>query len=217
MIDWLEIDSNVKKFEDNLRVPNGVLSFVNFINIRDENDLLKIPKEGGCYWIWTNESILHSFHLHITPSKFDGGEIIYNGIAKDDIRGRIKKHLFGIPNEPMSAISVDILLEDYKGSHRKKAIADKGRTAFFARERILNRNTLLLLNFTDVEKKFIENSTHSIFFRNGINITDDKHHKHQYRVYYLCGFKSASYGDIIEKKWREQNGLPKLCTYKKGR
>ena len=36
----------------------------------------------------------------------------------------------------MSAISIDLLLEEFKGSHRKKASSNKGNTAFFNNKRI---------------------------------------------------------------------------------
>ena len=54
-------------------------------------------------------------------------------------------------------------------------------------------------------------------FINGINITEPKHNAFTYKVFYVSGLTSASYTDFIEKKWREKYGLPRLCTYSKGR
>lgn len=216
-MDWLKIDKELKSFEDELPVPDGILTSITSIELENISDLVEIPREGGCYWIWTNELIKHSFHTSDIPEELDGGEIIYNGIAKDDIRGRIRKHLFGETNEGMSAISIDLLLEDFKGSHRKKALGEKGNTAYYDKKRIRSKAHLINLNFSPLEIEFIDQSDHDIVFRNGINITEEKHKEFSFRVYYICGFTSSSYGDIIEKRWRELYGLPRLCTYKKGR
>jgi hypothetical protein len=109
---WNDIDLIVRRFEDTLDIPDGKLCGVTSIAVDNETDILKIPNKGGCYWIWTNENIEHAFHNNKLPEKLDNGEIISNGIANDDIRGRIRKHLFGNVEEGMSAISVDLLLVD---------------------------------------------------------------------------------------------------------
>lgn len=220
--DWFTIDNELLDYEKTLNIPNGRLEDVYSIQLLNENDLKKIPNEGGCYWIWTNEPIIHSFHPVTTknplPVPFDGGEIVYNGIAKDDVRGRIKKHLFGNVNEGMSAMGIDLLTYEYKSSHRKKAFSsDKSKAPYLNGTKISTKETLLKINLSNDEKEFVIESNHPIYFRNGINITEDKHKNFCYKVYFLCGFKSASYGDIIEKRWRESYGLPKLCTYSKGR
>ena len=214
---WNDIDLRVKEFEDSLEIPNELLVGVEFVSLKKEDDLTKIPKKGGCYWIWTNEKINHSFHKHDLPKKVKYGEIIYNGISKDDIRGRIRKHLFGKVNEGLSAISVDLLLFEYKGSHRKVALSDKGNTAYLNNRRIRTKNEALNLNLSIDENIFVRNSDHPIHFRNGINITEKKHKDFSFKVYFLSNLRSNSYGDIVEKKWREKNHLPRLCTYKKGR
>jgi hypothetical protein len=190
-INWNDIDIKVKEFEDSLEIPDGNLNGVNCVLLKNEADLFKIPNQGGCYWIWTNKNIIHTFHKSKLPDGFDGGEIIYNGIAKDDIRGRIKKHLFGKIEEGMSAISMDLILTDYKGSHRKKALADKGNTVYFNNIRIRNKEDLLMLNLSNIENGFIKQSDHPIYFRNGINISESKYLDFSFRVYFLSGFKSA--------------------------
>lgn len=92
---WLEIDAEIVRNENKVVIPDLSLTGVPFLDLIKELDLKKIPKGGGCYWIWTNEKLNHSFHNHKIPAEINGGEIIYIGIAKDDVRGRIKKHLFG--------------------------------------------------------------------------------------------------------------------------
>lgn len=215
---WKEIDTEIYNFENNLIIPNETLENVPSIIIKNFEDLGKIPKEGGCYWIWTDRIINHSFNRNKHPEKFNNGEIIYNGIAKDDIRSRIQKHLLGNVEEGFSAISIDLYLNTEVKSHKKKICSKKGNSAYFENNRIRNKELCKNLNFTDDEISFINNSnSEEYYFRNGINVTEEKHINHTYKVYYLSGFKSLSYGDIIEKRWREKFGLPRLCTYNKGR
>lgn len=216
---WIEIDSKVVEFEGGLEIPNEKLDDVNEVTITRLSDLEDIPKEGGCYWIWTTELIKHSLHPNWQnfPKPVRGGEIIYNGISKDDIRGRIQKHLFGKVNEGMSAIGVDILLEKYEGSHRKKAFCIKGKAPYLDGNKITCKEQFLNVNLSDEERSFVNASNFQIHFRNGINISESKHLDFVFKVYFLAGFKSASYGDIIEKEWRKRYGLPKLCSYRKGR
>ena len=109
---WKEIDIEIYNFENNLIIPNETLENVPSVIIKNFEDLGKIPKEGGCYWIWTDRIINHSFNRNKHPEKFNNGEIIYNGIAKDDIRGRIQKHLLGNVEEGFSAISIDLYLKN---------------------------------------------------------------------------------------------------------
>ena len=217
MSKWLSIDQDVKAYEDTLEIPTADLAEVDMVLVKDPADIKKIPNVGGCYWIWTNEEILHSFHSNKFPERFDGGEIIYNGISKSGIAGRIYKHLAGRVTEGMSAISVDLLIEDYRGSHRKACLASKANTAFHAGHRIRDREEVLKLNLSAIEADFVNATQHDLHFRNGINITDDKHQPFDFRVYFLGGFVSASFADIIEKRWRDEFGLPRLCTYSKGR
>ncbi len=80
-----------------VEIPNSALDQVDFVDLEAKEDFEKIPSGGGCYWIWTNEPVNHSLHKNSTPSPFDDGEIIYNGIAKDDVKGRIFHHLLGAP------------------------------------------------------------------------------------------------------------------------
>ena len=220
--EWFNIDSKLLEYEQTLKIPNERLVDVYSIELFDEKDLKDIPNEGGCYWIWTDEPILHSFHpvssKNPLPVAFDGGEIVYNGIAKDDVRGRVKKHLFGTVNESMSAMGVDLLTYEYNGSHRKQAFSsNRSKAPYLDGLKISSKETLLKINLSKDETEFVNKSNHPIYFRNGINITEEKHRAFSYKVYFLCGFKSASYGDIIEKRWRESYGLPRLCTYSKGR
>ncbi len=215
---WQDIDAQICEFEKSIPIPNETLENVDWVIVKSANDLLKIPKAGGCYWIWTDRDIHHSFNNKRHPAKFDSGEIIYNGIAKDDVRGRVQKHLVGHPEEGFSAISVDLYPNSNVESHKKKACSAKGNSAYFNQQRIRNKNYLANLNFSPEEITFIDSEEGAEFyFRNGINVTDAKHVNNTYKVYFICDLKSLSYGDIIEKRWREKYGLPRLCTYNKGR
>ena len=92
---WLEQEKVFLKAISGVEIPNEKLENVDSILIKSIADINSIPSGGGCYWIWTNEPVKHSLHKHNTPKLLNGGEIIYNGIAKDDVKGRIFHHLFG--------------------------------------------------------------------------------------------------------------------------
>lgn len=191
------------------------LSDVEYIIPEDASDL-NIMNGGGCYWIWTDEPVKHSLHKHRTPNSFENGEVIYNGIAKDNVKGRILNHLFGLEDAGWSAISLDIYTKN-SVSHRKKACSAKGKVPYLSNLPIKTRDQLLKLHLSEVEKVYIKSTDLNIyFFRNGINIMDYKHKNYKFRVYYITGL-SSSYMDFIEKEWREKYGLPKLCSYSKGR
>lgn len=218
-MDWHKIDTELSIYESSLLIPDGQLKGVPAIIIKSPTDLTRIPKSGGCYWIWTNEPVLHSFHPNskVFPTGFDGGEIVYNGISKDDIRGRIQRHLLGKVEEGMSGIGLDLLTFEYKGSHRKKAYSTDGKAPCIDGKRITTIEQLRQIGLSKEEKVFLDGCTHAVYFRNGINVTEEKHKKFVFKVYFLSNLKSYSYGDIVEKKWREINGIPKLCSYSKGR
>jgi hypothetical protein len=187
--------------------------------VKNKNDLNDIPNGGGCYWIWTNEPVKHSLHKHSTPKVFNKGEIIYNGIAKDDVKGRVFHHLFGFFDAGWSGISLDIYTNDSK-SHRKKACSSTGKVPSIKIkdkfQPIKSKNQLLKLHLSNTEKKYIQSSASNIFFfRNGIDITEQKHKNYIFKIYFIIGLKSL-YLEYIEKEWR-QFGLPKLCSYSSGR
>jgi len=221
-----------------VKIPNNTLNNVDFIIPKNIVDFEKIPIGGGCYWIWTSEPVFHFFHKNPTPEIFDGGEIIYNGIAKDDVKGRVKHHLLGEVNAGWSGISLDIYFDETT-SHRKKALSEKGKVPFIKERKIIKRGNkkrghkkgdeikyykpirtkedVIKIYLSDKEKNRIQNSeVGKIYFRNGIKIFDEKHSEFEFRVYYMIGL-SPLYVAFIEKKWREDFGLPKLCSYLSGR
>ncbi|MCW5910758.1 MAG: hypothetical protein KIT62_06775 [Cyclobacteriaceae bacterium] len=233
---WLQEEQKFLQAIQDVKIPNAQLEDVALIVPKVIIDLDSIPKGGGCYWIWTNEPVLHSLHKNPTPLPFNGGEIIYNGIAKDDVKGRVKHHLFGEVDAGWSGISLDIHFGDTT-SHRKKALSEKGKVPYIKEKKVLQRKTkqhikgdevdvfkairskddFLKIYLTDSEKTIIETVGYEkIYFRNGIDIREDKHKNFEFRVYYITGLSSL-YLDFIEKKWREDVGLPKLCSYSSGR
>lgn len=117
---WLEHEKKFLNAIKDVEIPNQKLTNVDFILLKRSADINSIPSGGGCYWVWTNEPVNHSLHKHKTPDTFNSGEIIYNGIAKDDVKGRIFHHLFGFEDAGWSGISLDIYTKK-SASHRKKA------------------------------------------------------------------------------------------------
>jgi hypothetical protein len=212
---WLEQE---KKFLDAIKdveIPNQKLTNVDFILLKTSADVNSIPSGGGCYWIWTNEPVKHSLHKHKTPDIFDSGEIIYNGIAKDDVKGRIFHHCFGFEDAGWSGISLDIYTKK-SVSHRKKACSQTGKVPYLNNQPIKTKNQLMQLYLSENEKNYINGNEGDVFyFRNGINITEEKHINYDFRAYFITGLTSL-YLEHIETKWREF-GLPKLCSYSSGR
>lgn len=235
---WQQEEQKFLQAIQNVKIPNANLDDVAFVVPKLSADIDDIPIGGGCYWIWTNEPVRHSLHKNKIPDKFDNGEIIYNGIAKDDVRGRVKHHLFGDVDAGWSGISLDIYFGDTI-SHRKKALSEKGKVPYIIAQKIVKRgnkkNGLIkgdeidifkpIRSKEDFEKLYLseEEKTQLInadagktFFRNGIDLTEAKHSSYEYRVYFITGLSSL-YLEFIEKKWRDDNGLPKLCSYSSGR
>lgn len=235
---WIEEDKKLLSAIKDIKIPNNKLESVLYKEIRNNADLDEIPNNSGCYWIWTNEPVRHFLHKHKVPDPISGGEIIYNGISQKSIRGRIENHLFSSFEEGRSGISLDIYTEE-SGSHRKKALSETGKVPYIQLEHTLNRSnsvknlkkgdmvlkytlirnkdSLLILQLSDKEKVFIkETDFEKIHFRNGINLTEEKHKNYKYVVYFIDNI-SVLYLNHIEKKWRESYGLPKLCSYSSGR
>ncbi len=212
---WLEQEKKFLNAIKDVEIPNEQLEDVDFKLLKNNEDINSIPSGGGCYWIWTNEPVKHSLHKHKTPKSFNGGEIIYNGIAKDDVKARVFHHLFGFEDAGWSGISLDIYTKD-SVSHRKKACSPNGKVPYINNIPIKSKTQLLELNLSKKEKNYIKNNDSNVFhFRNGINITDNKHKNYNFIVYYITGLTSL-YLEYIEKQWREF-GLPKLCSYSSGR
>lgn len=221
-----------------IKIPNQKLDDVEYVLLKTKADFDKISSGGGCYWIWTNEPVVHTLHKNPTPNKFDNGEIIYNGIAKDDVKGRINHHLLGHVDAGWSGISMDVYFGTTT-SHRKKGFSNSGKVPYLMEEITLKRGNkrsgtkkgdiinvykpirgiddLLKIQLSEPEIEFInQNINTSIHFRNGIDIFEPKHKPYEYRAYFITGLNSL-YLDFIEKRWRELYGLPKLCSYKSGR
>jgi hypothetical protein len=235
---WQKEEQKFLHSIQDVKIPNVKLEKVAFINPKIIDDLNQIPEGGGCYWFWTNEPVLHSLHKHKTPVPFDNGEIIYNGIAKDDVKGRVKHHLFGHVDAGWSGISLDIYFGDTV-SHRKKALAEKGKVPYVKVTTIAKRGSakkgimkgseievfkpirskddFAKIYLSEREKELLATTeSDKIYFRNGIDLTEEKHTNFEFRVYFITGLSSL-YLEFIEKKWRDDNGLPRLCSYSSGR
>lgn len=220
---WQREEQKFFKAVKNVKIPNGCLKQVEYAT---RQEIVRIPQSGGCYWIWANEPVWHTLHKNATPKPFSGGEVIYNGIAKDDVCGRVLNHLMGEIDAGWSGISLDIHFGQTI-SHRKKAMSMEGKVPFIKYidesgvekyKPIRNREDLLKLYLSKSERQAVLSRAHldREYFRNGININDSKHKKFKFRVYYIIGLSSL-YLEFIEKEWRVNYGLPKLCSYSSGR
>lgn len=222
---WKEQEKKFTALEKKVKIPDEKLRQVDFVFLQKKEDFEKIPDTGGCYWLWTDEPVRHRFHKHRIPRESMRGEIIYNGIAKDNVRQRIKRHLLGEPHAQWSAISLDIYCHKSK-SHRKKVMSPSGKVPYVFlvgydgkgfHKSIRDRDLLGELSFSKKEKEYIKNSKKRVyFFRNGINVFEKKHKKYKFRIYFITGLRWL-YLEYIEKNWRERYGLPKLCSYSSGR
>lgn len=130
---WQQEEKKFLAAIQDVKIPNSQLGDVPFITPGSIDDFEGIPESGGCYWIWTNEPVLHSLHKNNTPPSFDGGEIIYNGIAKDNVPGRARHHLLGDVEAGWSGISLDVFFGETT-SHRKKALSEKGKVPYIKEE-----------------------------------------------------------------------------------
>lgn len=194
---WQEEEKKFLAAIKGVKIPNYKLGDVLFITPKSEQDFEAIPESGGCYWIWTNEPVLHSLHKNKTPAQFDNGEIIYNGIAKDNVRGRAKHHLMGDVEAGWSGISVDVFFGETT-SHRKKAFSEKGKVPYINEKTevkraikdkglkkgdfverlkpIRSKDDFFKINLSEKEKEELKGLEYEkIYFRNGIDITEEKH------------------------------------------
>lgn len=189
------------------------------VTVATADDINLIPKVGGVYFIVTNEPVNHTFHCHKLPIPIgDGYEIIYNGTAQD-LRDRAKKHLMRTVSKGMSGISMDILMDESVESHTKCCYSPSQRkkTPYVVKEPIKSIENVLKLHLSDDEKTFVTNNAKStLYFRNGINVSDAKHSGYTFKYYYQ-ELQSHSVRDIIETTWRKNNGVPRLCSYTEGR
>ena len=212
-----------------------------FLKMNGDN-LKDIPNLPGNYWIATNEPILHSLNPDFDnrPKKieYDGEElnIIYNGQG-EKIRGRIKELLYRPKTKglsDMSGISIDVTdhyVQGTKISHnkclyKKKNTSTKGKKLpkyEFKRRTIEYGDIKEIYSDDDLEnvkeycKELNEDST--VYFKNGIDINEEKHKKYTWFVIYYDMNKHIyhPFSDIIEQEWRGKNGSPILCSYKCGR
>jgi len=228
---WKTEERKFKRLQARIRIPNKKLDHVDSISPKKECDFNRIPTTGGCYWIWTNEPVRHRFHRNRIPGRIRNGEVIYNGIAKDNVQQRVRHHLLGVTDAGWSGISLDI----YPGkarSHKKKVWCrlPRGKVPYVDTfpdkpisknlsecEPLKDKAFIFRLYLSKQEKEFLKNSNQTTYyFRNGINIFDKKHTKFTFRIYFIVGLESL-YLEYVEKTWRERFGLPRLCSYSSGR
>lgn len=206
-------------------VPARNLSDLPYVDIKSEKDFKMIPNTGGAYWIVTDEKIPHAMNkYHNTRVVLDAGEVIYNGMAKDDVRARIKAHLNRIDDKGMSAISVDIL-PYIATSHTKLMIHENNRKklAYFNGIKITIIDDVTLNQYSKSNQQNIKNvlndpknTNNAVWFRSGINVLDDNHSIYNWRVYYLTDV-TRTYADFTECEWRRLYGQPRLNSYVDGR
>ena len=227
---------NGKLFNTNINIMN-LIKNGKFLEM-DKDNLKKLPKLPGNYWICTDEPIFHCFNLKKRPKKLEYNgrlfEVVYNGQA-DNIQNRIEKHLYREETKlgGMSGISIDITpfyKQGTKLSHNKllyttKKEGEKKKLPYYEKyKRPINYNDIKKLHSDDNSddvKEYLKNMNEesTVYFKNGININEDKHKKYKWLVIFYDMNKKIYHpiSDIIEKTWRSENGIPKLCSYTAGR
>lgn len=192
--------------------------------IKSADDIHNLPREGGVYFLATNEPIMHCMHPNILPSPLSTSyQIVYNGTASS-IRERIKCHLLRTKNKGMSGIAVDILTTGEEvSSHTKVACSSSSSKKIpysSCQTRKITPATILDdIHLSKHEKRFIRSSLKKdpyIYFQNGINVETTKHEPFNWYVYFQ-EIESHSVRDIVENTWRREFGMPRLCSYKEGR
>jgi hypothetical protein len=199
------------------------------ILIEKLSDFDLITNKPGLYWITTNEPINHCLNSGVNCLKNINNDtkIIYNG-SSCNIRSRIKEHLYRSDEKcgegTQSGISIDILnknFDDNKKISHIKCLWDKNKkTPKYFKEgkikKINNKNDIINdIYFSKEEINIIKNKN-VIYFKNGINIFDDKHKNFNWIVYYL-EIDNHNIRDYIEIEWRKKYGIPQLCSYISGR
>lgn len=214
-----------KNIISDIIIPNKNLSNIHSIKLTTIKDFDLLPKTRGNYFIVTNKEINHSFHNENTlkfPEKInDNLHIIYNGIT-DNIQLRIKQHLLrkNVTNIP-SGISIELITNfAYNKSHTKKLLSlNSSKIPYINKEKASIEN-IKNLNLSKEESfiinDYITKKTDNVYFKNGIDITNNIHNKFDWYIYYV-EVKDKILNEYIEQKWREEFGLPKLCTYSFGR
>lgn len=211
-----------------VEVPDSKLTGISSIRIQGIKDIEKIPKKiQGTYWISTNEPILHCLNKGVNiPKKLDNNfQIVYSG-SSCDIRDRAKQHLLRINGVfgTMSGISVDILQQapTSKSSHAKciwspvknKKLPKISKLNQYVKP--LDKSDILNIMYLSPEEKSYISNTNEIFFKNGINVEDEKHRQYEWIFYYTM-IMNHSIRDFIEIEWRKLYGIPVLCSYSEGR
>jgi len=99
-------------------------------------------------------------------------------------------------------------------SHKKKVFSKKGKVSYIDGKEIRTKEDALKLFLSEKEEDFIKKTPEEkIYFRNGIKISEEKHKKYIFVVFFIANLKSESYMNFIEKRWRKDYGVPRLCSY----
>lgn len=213
-----ETKSKIQALNENIWTPDAALSQIPYVVITRQEDLKNVPKTNGAYWIVTNEPVNHSmFGNKEFPVKIGDFEIIYNGIA-GDLQGRAKAHLLRTKCAGMSGISVDLYMGDQcPKSHIKAAFSTKKKVPYIGGQRVATQSDLQKMALSSQELAWLKQQCDEdeILFWNGINVLWPKHRPFEWRFYYFEEEKIMT--DMIENKWRERYGKPRLCSYNDGR
>lgn len=218
----------IEKICFEIEIPSKHLSELTSVHVRTLDDLRSIPATSGNYWILTNEPINHCFHAGkhvpeaIRDELRDDFFVVYNGTTSS-LRSRTKQHLLRTQGGfgSQSGISVDMLkhpvgeishVKYIWGEHRKlpKIIIEGEYRKPPNKEAIVSR-----LYLTE-EERTLCNETDELYFKNGINVQDEKHIPFQWIFVYMP-IEVHEIRDYIEREWRKLYGIPCLCSYSIGR
>jgi hypothetical protein len=208
-----------------VEAPGADLAGVPSVQVRFAEDLELVPNVQGNYWITTDEPIAHTFNAcrRLPGTMADGTTVVYNGVAQK-LRDRLRQHLLRgeASSDGMSGLSVDIMLDPARRpkSHTKAAMCSLGgkRTPFLDGKRVSSMRQLQRhLHMSEDERASLSlRGNGDVFFRNGIHVAETKHAGYVWRVYYAT-CRNRAVNDHVEKQWRVNHGVPRLCTYSAGR
>jgi len=124
--------------------------------------------------------------------------------------------LDGLCDESVEEEALSIISSNYNSTVKLPYIESEKRQMKF-------EDTIMFYGEDDLEEvidycKDI-NKESTVYFKNGIDISEKKHSKYSWLVIYYDMNKEIyhPFSDVIEQEWRRNNGSPILCSYKCGR
>lgn len=210
-----------------IEIPDASLSGLTSIRITKEEDLIRIPKTGGNYWILTDEPVRHVLHAgKKCPTILSSGlTVVYNGVS-GSLQGRAKEHLLREDSKggfgAQSGISLDLMKESptKKSSHAKCIWAEKKKIPKVllggSYKKPSSKNEVIDAMHLSADEKENARGKEELYFKNGIHVQDTKHIPYTW-LFVFVPISVHSIRDYVENEWRNIHGVPVLCSYTSGR